>query len=62
MQRIETYRHRAEVVDRAAAGASAESSGLLAQVAEQWRSLAEQVYRLSVGNTLGPLPEPRHDA
>jgi hypothetical protein len=61
MQRIETYRYRAEVVDRAAAGASARSSGLLKQVAEQWRHLADQVYELSNGADLGRGDRPGRD-
>jgi hypothetical protein len=62
MQRIEKYRHRAEVVAAAAADASAEYSDLLAHLAEQWRCLAEHVYGLSVGNRVAPIPAVRPEA
>jgi hypothetical protein len=62
MQRVETYRHRADVVDRAAARASGRSYGLLRHVAEQWRRLADQVYGLSTGQNVGPSDGPRSEA
>jgi hypothetical protein len=59
MQRVETYRYYAERVERAGAHWPAPWNALAADIALQWRELADQVYALAAERELeaaGPPP------
>jgi hypothetical protein len=52
MQRVEELRHRAELIELASAEWTQDGRELAADMARQWRQLAEQMYAVSQGREL----------
>jgi hypothetical protein len=55
MQRVETLRYRAELLESASMGLQGPARGFVLGIAVQLRQLAEQVYALSKGDDLEPV-------
>jgi hypothetical protein len=61
MQRIEAHRYRAERLEALSATWSTHNNALAADIAGQWRQVAEQIYALSTGAEI-PRVEPLRGA
>jgi hypothetical protein len=59
MQRVEELRHCAELIERASAEWTEDGREFAADVARQWRQIAEQEYASSQGRALDAITPPR---